>query len=217
MSPKTESLGKVGLPNIEERCPTCRKLTRHCVCANLKPISSKLQVLILQHPREQKQELNSAFIPALTLPSCVVRVGLSWPNIGKAWGSPTDPRAWIALFIGKKGVTAAPDEVITVLNKKSEPHPDRALILKRTSGIIILDGTWAEAKTLWWRNSWLTKVPRAVLNPPVPRMYGTLRQAARREGISTVEAVAWCMHTLKKEERQGAELREYFQSFLNTF
>src|SRR5204862_7870678 len=39
-----------------------------------------------------------------------------------------------------------------------EPVADPQPILKRLDGIVLLDGSWKEAKTLWWRNPWLLKL-----------------------------------------------------------
>jgi len=55
---------------------------------------------------------------------------------------------------------------------------------------VLLDGTWKEAKTLWWRNPWLLKLRRLVLNPQHPSRYGRIRREPRREALSTLEAAA---------------------------
>ena len=54
----------------------------------------------------------------------------------------------------------------------------------------MLDGTWSKAKTLWWRNPWLTKLNRMTLKPAKPSIYGRLRAEPRREFVSTLESVA---------------------------
>ena len=56
--------------------------------------------------------------------------------------------------------------------------------------MVLLDGTWKEAKTLWWRNPWLLKLRRLVLNPHHKSRYGRIRREPRREALSTLEAVA---------------------------
>jgi len=57
-------------------------------------------------------------------------------------------------------------------------------------GIVVLDGTWSKAKTLWWRNPWLTKLNRLTLKPSKPSIYGSLRAEPKREYVSTLESVA---------------------------
>jgi DTW domain-containing protein YfiP len=57
-------------------------------------------------------------------------------------------------------------------------------------GIVVLDGTWSKAKTLWWRNPWLIKLSRLTLKPTKPSIYGSLRVEPRRDYVSTLESVA---------------------------
>ena len=55
-----------------------------------------------------------------------------------------------------------------VQGRDGEPLRDPEPILQRLDGIVLLDGSWKEAKTLWWRNPWLLKLHRIVLDPPRP-------------------------------------------------
>jgi DTW domain-containing protein YfiP len=64
-------------------------------------------------------------------------------------------------------------------------------------GIVLLDGTWSQAKTLWWRNPWLLKLHRIVLDPPRPARLGRLRREPRREALSTIEAAALALRHLE--------------------
>jgi DTW domain-containing protein YfiP len=62
--------------------------------------------------------------------------------------------------------------------------------------VVVLDGTWKEAKTLWWRNPWLLKLRRLVLNPQRQSRYGRIRREPRREALSTLEATALLLRHL---------------------
>jgi hypothetical protein len=79
-------------------------------------------------------------------------------------------------------------------------------------GIIVLDGTWSQAKTLWWRNAWLLRLPRIVLVPREPSMYGRLRKEPRREYVSTLEAIADVLPALG----EPAQLRDNLRRALRT-
>ena len=68
--------------------------------------------------------------------------------------------------------------------------------MRGLDGVVVLDGTWKEAKTLWWRNPWLLKLHRLVLNPPRKSRYGRVRREPRREALSTIEAVGLLMKHL---------------------
>ena len=70
-------------------------------------------------------------------------------------------------------------------------------------GIVVLDGNWSQAKALWWRNAWLTKLRRFVVVPDRPSLYGNLRKEARPDAVSTLEAVGLALSAL-----EGGEVRE---------
>ena len=79
-------------------------------------------------------------------------------------------------------------------------------------GLVVLDGNWAQAKALWWRNAWLTRLRRFVVVPDGPSLYGTLRKEARPDAVSTLEAVALALSVLEGDadvrERLLAPFRE---------
>ena len=63
-------------------------------------------------------------------------------------------------------------------------------MLRELEGAILLDGSWSEAKALWWRNPWLLKLRRLVLDPQRPSRYNRVRREPRREALATIEAAA---------------------------
>src|SRR5258708_10918694 len=83
------------------------------------------------------------------------------------------------------------------LDHKGEPLADRAGGLSGLKGLVALDGNWAQAKALWWRNAWLTRLRRLVVVPDGPSLYGNLRREARPDALSTLEAVALALSVLE--------------------
>src|SRR5690606_35456711 len=112
--------------------------------------------------------------------------GLSWPNMTAALGRKAVPSEWAVLYLGSgaKGMASLHREESQLLfvNKRGETT-DRP---EKLEGIIILDGTWSQAKALWWRNAWLLKCKRAILVPAKPSLYRELRKEPRRECLSTI-------------------------------
>jgi hypothetical protein len=123
---------------------------------------------------------------------------LSWPNLSRALGRPADPRRWGVLYLGSARPSAlASGREIIVLGRGGEPVADGDAILRSLDGIVLLDGSWKEAKTLWWRNPWLLKLHRLVLNPSLPARLGRLRREPRRDALSTLEAAALVLRHLE--------------------
>jgi len=160
-------------------CDTCRRPTVACVCDRIVSYPTTRRVLILQHPQEQDALLGSAQILCASLPQVKLVVGLSWRNLGHALGEEdVDVGKWAVLFPDSE----AQSDVTTRRGAPLEPT--------ELEGIVVLDGTWSKAKTLWWRNPWLNKMNRMNLRPKQPSIYGRLRAEPRREYVSTLESVA---------------------------
>lgn len=175
----------------EETCAVCRRPKVACVCDRVVSFSTRLRVLILQHPQEQDAILGSAQILEACLPNAKIVVGLSWPNLAAALGEESvDPKRWAALFPDRE----APGEGVTT-RRGAELDPTAL------DGIVVLDGTWSKAKTLWWRNPWLVKLPRMTLKPSKPSIYGRLRAEPRNDFVSTLESVAAAL-TLAGEPKE---------------
>ncbi|HTV88634.1 MAG TPA: tRNA-uridine aminocarboxypropyltransferase [Stellaceae bacterium] len=174
--------------------------------------ANRVFVLVLQHPRERKEPRATAAAAAAQLRRARLVVGLSWPNLARALGRRAEPHRWGVLYLGSARPPAptrhAPDRngAIIVLGRDGEPVADPAPILKGIAGIVLLDGTWSEAKTLWWRNPWLLKLHRLVLNPAAPSRLGRLRREPRREALSTLEAIALVLREIEAGPETGDAL-----------
>lgn len=200
------------------KCSQCQKTENLCVCSLITPQTTDLKVLILQHPQEPKEALSTGQLAHLALSNSTLRVGLSWPNLNKALGSPI-PTAkaseWAVLYLGS-GVQGAPKNqqgTVQFVSKKALPvSPPESL-----KGIVILDGTWSQAKTLWWRNSWLLKLNRMILLPETASLYGSLRREPRKECLSTIESLAETLVSLQERAETGTALKSLFTELLKRY
>lgn len=155
------------------------------------PIDNRVFVLVLQHPREQRESRATAVAAVGALRRARLVIGLSWPNLERALGRSGDARRWGVLYLGSlRPAALAPTRPIIVLGGDGKPLADPVPILAGLAGIVVLDGTWSEAKTLWWRNPWLLKLHRIALNPPRAARFGRVRREPRHEALSTLEAIA---------------------------
>jgi len=166
-------------------------------------------VLILQHPQEPDKRLGTARLASLMLKKGVLRIGLSWPNLRAALGEDAVPSRWAALYLGSgaKGAISGPFHLVT---KNGEPLPNAQEVRSQLEGIVVLDGTWSQAKALWWRNAWLLKLRRAILATGVPSMYRELRREPRRECLSTMESVGAALTALGEPPAVKQSLRTTF-------
>ena len=187
-----------------------------CICDSIEPIKSRISLLILQHPQEQDRALGTARLTALHFENAVLKIGLSWPSLSKALGRPVhDPSRWAVLYLGSAKVAdLETDRDIVAINRKSEVEENQRGILKDIEGIVLLDGTWSQAKALWWRNAWMLKCQRVILGPAQPSRYGKLRKEPRRDGLSTIEAAALLLGSLEKRPEIAETLTGSFERML---
>jgi DTW domain-containing protein len=197
-------------------CPHCQKPTPLCICNSVTPIDNRIALLILQHPQEQDRALGTARLTIQHFRDATLRVGLSWPSLSKALGRPVaDPSRWAILYLGSAKVSDLDtDADIVALTRKGELAERQRAIIDALEGVILLDGTWSQAKALWWRNPWMLKCQRLILGPRRPSRYGALRREPRRDGLSTIEAAGMVLARLEKRPDIEAALIGSFERML---
>jgi DTW domain-containing protein YfiP len=189
-----------------EACAECRKPITVCVCDRSPRLPVNARVLVLQHPQEQDRLLGT--VPILEkMVGATRHVGLSWPNLAAALGEElaAQPVQWGVVW---------PNQLPRELTAEERQAPVVQLGSRALSGIVLLDGSWSQAKTLWWRNPWLLKLDRLVLNPRQPSIYGRLRREPRPEWISTLEAAAQALVFLGEPESVQAELSRVMRTLV---
>lgn len=193
-------------------------------------IELPIPTLVLQHPQEPSRKDNAVSSVKIMKEQIVpfhVAVGLSWKNLTHALKGfdalPPEPdylkpAHWVTLYLGTKTQsqhdnTLTQSSGIYFLDKKGNlKEPSETPI----HGIILLDGTWAQAKTMWWRNAWLLKTQRIFLVPKEKSKYGTIRKEPRPECVSTLEAAAECYSFFGFDPNAETTLKAEFQKLLLT-
>lgn len=214
-------------------CPGCGKPPALCVCPALRPIETRTFVLVLQHPQEKSRELGTAGLVTRIFPRSALKVGLSWPGLKRALGREVEMKRWAVLYLGPAKLEAAkpqaskpdpgrsqspeaPEDTLLALDRKGAPIAGQGA-LAGIEGLIVLDGNWAQAKTLWWRNPWLLKTRRLVLRPAAGSLYGPLRREPRAESLSTLEAVAESLACLEGRPEIADEALAPFRLLLEKY
>lgn len=142
------------------------------------------RVAILQHPQEQDRLLGTARLAAYQLRNATLKIGLSWPSLSKALGREVDPKRWAVLYLGSaKAAELAPRQEVVVLDRKGQAEAQQAAALRDLEGVIVLDGTWSQAKALWWRNAWMLKCRRVIRTGRAIPLRQTAARAAQRRVV----------------------------------
>lgn len=171
----------------------------------------KPKIIIIQHPQEPKESLGTAWLCEQLFPDHMrVVIGLSKPNLSKivnelGWPEP-DPKKWAIVY--PKGSDVKRSIGFSLFSPKTanRPTPDSIPnpreLLRSFEGFIFLDGTWSQAKTLWWRNPWVLKSYRLSLHPNFTSLYGKLRKEPQKSYLSTLESIAYLQSLLDQAPQQ---------------
>jgi hypothetical protein len=217
MSKSVKTIAADAVEEIEE-CPRCGKPLPLCICDSVEPIDNRIELLILQHPQEQDRALGTARLTAQHFKKATLKIGLSWPSLSKALGRSVDPQDWAILYLGSAKVAdLATERDVVAIDRKGEIEDNQRAILKDIEGIVLLDGTWSQAKALWWRNAWMLKCRRIILGPAHPSLYGKLRKEPRRDGLSTIEAAGMVLARLEGRPEIETALNATFQRMLSQY
>jgi len=165
------------------RCPRCQRPLLHCLCPLIPRLSSRTQVLILQHPEEARHALNTARLAALGLERAELQVGERFPELTLSPGR-------YLLFPGEQAVP------ITELDSPC------------LSQLIVPDGTWRKARKLLHLNPALAALPRVALPEGCVSRY-RLRKAPMPGALSTLEAIVLALNLLEGTERFNALLQPF--------
>lgn len=172
--------------------------------------SNRTHVLVLQYPQERTRWLSSAGLLNKALANVEFKRGLSWKKLvenSSQWGV-----LYLGTVKGNEGLRSG--SPLMILDRKGVAVENISEVAAGLKGIVVLDGSWQESKTLWWRNPWLLKLRRLVLRPEKVSRYGNLRKEPRRECLSTLEAVALALRELEKNPAVENHLLGYFEKML---
>ena len=157
-----------------------------CYCAAITRLDTQTRVVILQHPRERDMPIGTARMASLCLPRAELHVGIRWSDSAPLAAALADPaRPPILLYPGP----GARDIL-------SDP-PTGPVTL------VVVDGTWSQAKVVVRDNPVLQALPRYAFAAPELSQY-RIRKEPRAEYCSTIEAL---MHVLGALERDPPRFR----------
>ncbi len=156
-------------------CARCRRPTSVCYCAALPQLDTTTRIVILQHPRERDMPIGTARMASLCLPNAQLHVGIRWDShaaLGAALADASRPPILLYPGAGARDILTDPPAGPVTL--------------------VVVDGTWSQAKTVVRDNPILHALPRYAFATPEPSHY-RIRKEPRAEYVSTIEAL---MHVL---------------------
>lgn len=171
-------------------CRRCFRPSVACYCASLVPLESRTRACFLQHPRERKMAVGTAWMAHLSLPNSELHRGVEFGE---------HPRV--------RALAAAPDTALLFPGEGAVPPEGLTGAPPRT--LIVVDGTWSQARKLIRRNPFLAGLPRIGFVPRRPSNY-RIRRQPMEDCVSTIEAV---VHVLGALEGAPGKFDPLLQAF----
>lgn len=176
-------------------CDRCRRPASVCYCEHLTTLETATRVLLLQHPRERDVAIGTARIAHLCLPRSELRVGVDFTH---------DPVVQAALQASPYLLYPGPDAID--IDVAPPPHPIT---------LIVVDGTWWQAKNLLKRNPALGALPQLRFTPPRGSDYRIRREPADH-CMATIEALAHVLGALEGDRARFQALLRPFNAMVDT-
>lgn len=162
---------------------------RMCLCAEITAVPTRTRVIIVRHVAEINKTSNTGRLAALALTNSVL-VDHGTP------GHPLDLTGELTHARGSAGVFVLAAGATPLIQP-----PD-------ATTLVVIDSTWASAKSMRWRIPPLADVP--TLSLPAPELAPLrMRRGTEPEHMATIEAIAAALEFLGEPE-PAAHLRHLF-------
>ena len=175
--------------------PYCRRCLRpkpFCVCALLPTLTPRTRVVILQHPREARLAICSAWLCHVALAGSELLQGIRFED---------HPRV--------RALCAAPGTVLLFPGEGATPA--RQLAAAPPATLLVIDATWPQAQKMLSANPAIAVLPRVSIVAVAPSGYAGLRAEPEEGHLATIDAVAEALGALEGDPARFAPMRTAFR------
>jgi DTW domain-containing protein YfiP len=158
-------------------------------------VVSATRTCFLQHLRERKTAIGTARMAHLSLPNSELHQGISFVD---------HPRVR----------ELAAEEGTALLFPGEGAHDPAALRGRPPKTVIVVDGTWSQARKVIKQNPFLLALPRLAFTPERPSNY-RIRAEPSAECLSTIEAVVHLLGALEGAPERFRPILEAFDRMID--
>jgi DTW domain-containing protein YfiP len=176
-------------------CYDCFRPDAHCVCKIIKPVKNETGIIILQHPAERNHPFGTARIAMLSLDKANLEI--AWPGFARQ-------EALEENIPSKSGILYPSKGALDLEDCPADQKPEN---------LVILDGTWNTARSIYNTYPNLRNLPHYKINPVAPSGY-KIRKAPKAEHRSTIEAIWQALTILEPDNSDLEHLIEAFHKMI---
>ncbi|MGH8381046.1 tRNA-uridine aminocarboxypropyltransferase [Pseudomonas sp.] len=181
------------------RCPQCRVIFSHCLCAWRPQVPSDSAMCLLMHDTEPLKPSNTGWLIA-DLIGDTSAFGWQRTSVDETLLALLDQPHWQP-YIVFPGEFVAPQRVVSEVVREPGKRPL----------FILLDATWTEARKMFRKSPYLDRFPVLSLQPEQLSRY-RLRRSKRDDHFCTAEVAAMCLE-LAGDQRAAQALGAYLDVF----
>jgi DTW domain-containing protein YfiP len=188
-------------PAKRATCAACLRARSACICHWVRPLTSRADLLILQHPLEVRNAKNSARLLHLCLPASRLEVGEAFSTADLHALLHADGRVPVLLYPAMPGDVSVPVREPVLMTQ-----PERLRL-------VVLDATWRKSRKMLYVNPELQALPRLALDD-VPASTYRIRKAHAPHQLSTLEAAALALAQIEGDAAAYRPLLQAFDGFV---
>lgn len=181
-----------------EICPTCQRPLGVCYCSALVHIPSRIKVLIIQHPQEQKHPFNTGRMAHLCLDNSELVV------------AETLSESELAQLLAPSSALLYPSLSWLPEVELVQPGTPQAESLQQ---LVVIDATWRKSKKMLHLHPQLQQLPRVSFEGELRSNY-QVRHSSMENSLSTIESIAAAMQLLEPE-RNFQEILVPFEQMIS--
>ena len=173
---------------MREVCYRCRRPKSSCLCGWTSEIDTGVKFVLLMHTKEaKKQRTGTGRITNISLKNSEIIVGIDFTKNERLQTLLNDPAYYpMVLFPGKDALNVQSPNFVSNIG-------DKTLL------ILVIDGTWACAKSIINKNSFLLDLPKISFCGSYQSIY-TFKKEPKPDYISTIES---CFFLIKELQTVG--------------
>jgi DTW domain-containing protein YfiP len=191
-------------------CVSCLRPQRTCICRWIAPVAHVVEVLILQHPLEEKHAKGSARLLHRSLPNSRLVVGEVFEEhvLKILLHAPLAPDAQ-----RRQTILLYPDTPDDADIARPATLIDPVQVDPKELRLVVLDGTWRKSRKMLYANPLLQSLPRLALRDAPASQY-LIRKARGAHQLSTLEATCHALMRLEGDGVRYAPLLDAFRGFV---